>query len=334
MSIAHLTPTGVTGTFLERNDPRLGPLILAEQESEAETLIGEVVAQFAIPLARRIVRGYSQSRTLLGAHDVDDLVALVAMRLMLKLRAARESAEHAVQSVEKYVTRLTYNAIHDHFRRCFPEHTRLKSRLRYLLTHDAALTLRTTGDGRIVCGLAQWAADAAIVEPRELDMRTERDSAGALIAVFRRLGGPVELDELVTLMTHMWSIEERSFESVMPEIAGARQPGADQQLEQRETIAQLWREIHELRPLQRKALLLNLRDADTTHVLTLLIAGNMASFEDLAAALEMSGAELNAIWNDLPLDDQRIALLLGVTRQQVINLRQAARHRLARRLSR
>jgi CRP-like cAMP-binding protein len=57
-----------------------------------------------------------------------------------------------------------------------------------------------------------------------------------------------------------------------------------------------------------------------------------ARFDDVATALGMTAEELSAIWNDLPLDDLRIAALLNVTRQQVINLRKSARDRLRRRL--
>ena len=39
-----------------------------------------------------------------------------------------------------------------------------------------------------------------------------------------------------------------------------------------------------------------------------------------------------ALWNDLPLEDTAISGLLGVTRQQVINLRKVARERLVRRI--
>jgi hypothetical protein len=46
----------------------------------------------------------------------------------------------------------------------------------------------------------------------------------------------------------------------------------------------------------------------------------------------MPAEELARMWNDLPIDDMRIATRLGIKRQQVINLRKAARARLARRL--
>ena len=46
----------------------------------------------------------------------------------------------------------------------------------------------------------------------------------------------------------------------------------------------------------------------------------------------MTLEEFGEIWNELPLDDKRIAALLGLTRQQVINLRKSARERLTRRM--
>ncbi len=45
----------------------------------------------------------------------------------------------------------------------------------------------------------------------------------------------------------------------------------------------------------------------------------------------MSAERLARLWNDLPLDDITLAGHLGLTRQQVINLRSDARRRLARR---
>ena len=42
--------------------------------------------------------------------------------------------------------------------------------------------------------------------------------------------------------------------------------------------------------------------------------------------------EFAALWNELPLADNAVAARLGCTRQQVINLRMAARKRLGHRL--
>jgi hypothetical protein len=52
---------------------------------------------------------------------------------------------------------------------------------------------------------------------------------------------------------------------------------------------------------------------------------------ELAEALGLETKVLHKMWNDLPFDDLAIASRLGLTRQQVINLRKSARARLARR---
>jgi hypothetical protein len=46
----------------------------------------------------------------------------------------------------------------------------------------------------------------------------------------------------------------------------------------------------------------------------------------------LGAEEFANLWNELPLEDASIASLLGVTRQQVINLRKSARERLTRRM--
>ena len=82
---------------------------------------------------------------------------------------------------------------------------------------------------------------------------------------------------------------------------------------------------------QRMALLLNLRD-EGGGVAGLLPITGIATVRQIAAALEMADEDFAGLWPRLPLDDASIAGLLGVTRQQVINLRKCARERLARRM--
>ena len=82
---------------------------------------------------------------------------------------------------------------------------------------------------------------------------------------------------------------------------------------------------------QRAALLLNLRESHEVSAVPMLIISGVATMEEIAAAAGMTRAELEAVWDDLPLEDAAIALRLGLTRQQVTSLRKTARERLARR---
>jgi hypothetical protein len=58
----------------------------------------------------------------------------------------------------------------------------------------------------------------------------------------------------------------------------------------------------------------------------------VAGIRQIAEILEFPAEEFAAMWNVLPMDDLAIAAKLGVTRQQVINLRKSARERLLRRI--
>lgn len=315
------------------HDPRLGPPIAPGSEAEIERLIREV----AVPLIRQVVAREAVSRGNLPRHDADDIEASVTLRLLRRLRLAATSPEDAIQDLAKYVTTLAYNAINDHLRRRFPERTRLKNRLRYVLTHDRRLALWTMPAG-LAAGLKKWSGSHDVlasvpVEPGRASrtMLGSERPADALAALFDAAGRPVELEALIDWIAGLWHVVD-----VVPATAAelTTHENVTVTLERREFLRALWREIEALRPMQRKALLLNLRDEETVNVVSLVVLTGTARFDDVAAALEMTPEELAAIWNDLPLDDLKIGELLKVTRQQVINLRKAARERLARRVYR
>ena len=98
-------------------------------------------------------------------------------------------------------------------------------------------------------------------------------------------------------------------------------------------LERVWAEIKNLPVKQRAALLLSLRDENENGMLVVLPANGIATARQIAEVLEMQLLQLATLWKDLPLDDLRISELLGVTRQQVINLRKCARERLGRRFS-
>lgn len=306
-------------------------------ESEREQAIAELIDGMARPQAERLVRSAARTGSeALTAEDAEDVLATVSLRLLTKLRAVAASADEPIERLEEYVTTLTVNTINDHFRRRFPQRTRLKNRLRYTLTRDARLSLWTAG-GQLVCGLSRWRGRTAATEtPASRDDVTERRlrdrgrPAEALIAYFEHCGAPRRFETVVDLMSVLWHVTD----APAPAAAPAVELAAETTSESRRLLADLWREIVQLPPMQRKALLLNLRHAETSHALDLFVLTGVASHDAIAATLEMARATLESVWSELPFDDIRIAGLLGVTRQQVINLRKSARERLTRRLSR
>jgi hypothetical protein len=103
-------------------------------------------------------------------------------------------------------------------------------------------------------------------------------------------------------------------------------------VEKRVFLQRLWDEALQLPRQQRVALLLNMRDAEGRGCISLFPALGIATLRQLAEALEMSAERLAEMWKETPLEDAKIAELLRLTRQQVINARKSARERLARRL--
>jgi hypothetical protein len=277
---------------------------------------------------RIVLNGYVRGGWPLQRDDIDDIVGAVTVRVLRKLRAGTVLEEERVQNIEAFATTLATNAMRDFMRSRNPERTRTRQRLRYLFTRDPRLALWDAGEVT-VCGLAAWRnqgrapVDAEIVRAAITSAITSADDAIAFLA---RLGEPVRLQDLVSGLAAPEPLH------VVPVMELQAESQSIDTVETRQYLRILWEEIRELSPSQRAALLLNLREPASGNAVLLLVIVGIASLEEIAAAMEMSPEQLSAIWNDLPLDDLRIAEHLGVNRQQVINMRKSARERLTRRM--
>ena len=161
--------------------------------------------------------------------------------------------------------------------------------------------------------------------------------ADAVSSIFNHVGKPVEFDELVSTLAEHLGIRDQPIESLAEDddalqISAVGEPDQAWRLEKKLFLRRLWDELQQLPVNQRTALLLNLKDTGGGVCITLFPATGIASLPQLAKTLELSNESFAHLWNELPLEDARIAELLGVTRQQVINARKSGRERLARRL--
>jgi len=288
-------------------------------------------------------------RRALGTHgrgaacpreEVEDLKHDVSVLLVRRLRALRADPDAAaIQSFPAYASTVAANACYAHFRRMYPQWTRLKNQVRYLATHDPTLTL-TRGDGeRTCCALAEWKGTrprVAVVDASAISDAATLPLAALVQALLRRANGSVDIDTIVGAIAAARGIAEvvspaapAAVDVDAEQVADSRSAG--QADEQASFLKRLWTEVRALPQRQRAALLLNLRDDRGRGVLALFSLTGTASMRQVADALGMAADELAQLWRDLPMDDRRIAERLGITRQQVINLRKAARARLARR---
>jgi len=338
-------------------DPSLRGFVEAIDEADADLRLAALIEEQAEPLVRKIVahklRAYGDPRAGgVSPEDLEDITADALLALVSRLQSLRaDPASDPIESFPDYTATVAYNTFAHYLRRRHPERSRLKNRLRYVLTRDGRFGLWPTPDG-LVCGRAGWrprsASRGATEKLDELTAEPERwrrwtkkgqtyrdDPATLASAVFQAIDGPVDFDRLVGAIATLSSLErtEQTGEpAVLAALPDETSLPADLAYERKRFTERLWREVRLLPLPQRIALLLSLRDARGSGLLWVLPLTGAASIRQIARALEMPDVDLAEMWSRLPLDDLTIAERLGCTRQRVINLRSAARKRLTNRL--
>lgn len=329
------------------HDPALLLFLTAPTEADA----GRQLEQLLTGPIDNVVRGVIR-RTLAcqypagpseAVEDARELRNDVMLRLVRRLRELKEDASrHAIADLTAYAATVAYHVCYAYLRRRHPEWARLKNKIRYILTHDPRLRLDAGPGGTWRCSLARWSPTMAIgvLAPKALpDVSAVTFPLQDLVhALLEGAGGPVELVVVVNAAAGVLGIRDavesgtaRHHDgSPLQEIPDPAPPAAAA-IDESAHLKQLWREVGELPLRQRLALLLNLRDEQGRGVIALLPLTGTASIRQIAETLDMPAADFARLWSELPIDDRRIAERLGVTRQQVINLRKAARARLARR---
>lgn len=346
-------------------DPLLAELRAAAGRSpaEASAALGALLLAEAAPLLWRTIRSQLSG---VPPAEQEEVHSAALLRLTERLQEwLAGDPEVEIESFRAYVAATGANGCRAWLRARHPERTRLQNQLRYLLRHDPDLALWESDGGGQVCGLAAWRGKAAEADGATAGMmaRGGLPDAGDLA-----LAGPAQAVPLPLLVRRLllWRGRPWAFRDLQAAVAVLRgvqdrpplslsgdgdaasdgdgaepesrfdppetRAGAHRELEGRQFLAALWAEVRELPLGQRRALLLNLRDDQGRDRLGLLTVTGLATRSDLSRLLELPAAELDALWEDLPLDDRRIASRFDLTPRQVINLRKSARARLGRRL--
>jgi len=288
---------------------------------------GDALAERALLVAETVVRRRCRGWNV-AQHVRDDLRGEVVLRLLKRLQRAQEEPEiPPILRFDDYIASVASRLVDDLARAAFPEWTRIKNRVRYLVHHDDRFRVFIDAAGRTMCEAA-----APSTARRRVRTSAAHALASSVLETLDEAGRPLAVDDLVSALAKGSGGATADFSGPV-EIAGrCDDPG--EAMESAEAVRRLWIEIEALPPRQRMALLLNARDESGESALRLLAATGLAPAGSLAAALEIDEDELNGLWDELPLADDVIAARLRLTRQQVINLRKAARDRLARRTSR
>ncbi|HYM00900.1 MAG TPA: hypothetical protein VEZ90_18225 [Blastocatellia bacterium] len=343
-------------------DSVLLPYLNADTEPESQSQAEHLIFVLARPIIKGIVN-YKLSTTnyrLAGSSDqqeVDDVCSEAVLELLSWLRKLKAEPEaNAIQNFRGFVAVVAYRACASYLRKKHPLRSSLRARIHYTLSHHSDFAIWKGKDQEWFCGFRSWTgtevsgpnakAQALLADPRDAgrlglpEGGVQQVAPEALLrAIFAWVNAPVKLDDLISAIAELSGIRDQTSEPLSDSgvVHNARQQPSNTEIdaasavEQRIYLKGIWAEIGLLPIRQRCALLLNLTWSPGKGVLHLLPILGIASIHEIAEALGMTDEALAQIWNTLPLEDAIIASNLGITRQQVINLRKSARERLARR---
>ncbi len=324
---------------------------------DPDSIVEALLTDCAPPILNRVVR--RRMGALYTPGDAADLSSEAMLELLSRLRSLRDGSGASWDlPFDALAAGVAANTVYRFLARRFPERNRLRKRLRYVVESSDRFRLWLGPNGTAICGLAKRSlfgkvsakgapaeneplADAADVQRCLERVGKRTGSANPLeplvLDVLRALGRPIDLSRLTGVVAEITGSREPSWVTAAAtseeEIAGLPPdpaPSVALRLELRQRVDLLWPQVLLLSARHRNALLLSAR-APSGAAVWLVVDLGVASFREVAGALEMTPQELADVWNRLPLEDREIAARLGVDRQQVINFRSTARERLARR---
>lgn len=332
-------------------DVLLEPLLTEVSDDQADEILSQLITVHAEPVIKGVIRFKLRLNSFRETQreEADDIHQEVVLQLLGQLQRFRKLPDsHPITDVRGMAAVIAHRTCARWMRRQFPERHALKNRLHYLLTRQRGLALWQDGERKLLAGFAIWQQQLQTTRNlpdieklpthiRALKSDKPQQLAELLASLFNYLGGPIEFDELVSGVAALQGISDQPVESLADDEDAMFEPAAAEpdpawRVEKKFFLLRLWEELQQLPLNQRAALLLNLKDATGFAAITLFPAIGIASVRQLAGALKISPEELAQMWNDLPIEDTRIAELTGLTRQQVINARKSGRERLARRL--
>lgn len=345
-------------------DPKLKRLLASKDRKEAEREFDQLHRDFLGTIIDRVLteetgRDMPDTQEKLNEEtDIfDDLFVLVRGKIAIRLlNLWEEHSQHATEpknvigNLRGYVMSTARNACVDYLRQEYPGRHALDNSLRATLSksHEFAMWKVVYPEGYIdwQCGRTIWLQEGTIPAPislrennyllttirQEIEGLTPKD---ILHRIFEIAGHPIHYNELLELLIEFWDVERKYRQQVegmvpfrIPKHYQRLQP--DEVVEIMGTLHSMWGQVRRLAPNQAAVLLLKATPLDTGAFLDVMVDLDIVDWSILAKTLGLSVERLRIISPDLPLDDDTIADIIGVSVDDVPRIRQDARRRMKR----
>jgi len=299
-----------------------------------------------------------QSQTSRHSHrsslelDVEDLFDDVVAALIERFWQWKDRPKGApLDYLRNYITRLTFNIIALHWRRRFPHRYQLRNKLLYLLEGRGGKKIFALWEGDApseqLCGFFEWRGKPRchserywlwcsdphhfVTEALPYGSDPQKMDISELLAyVFNWVGGPMEFDDLLAGLCELLNIQDTVTYVINPdELENEEATSSLDEVEKRLIDAEqkrlltlrVWEGLNRLPINQRRAFLL----ARNQDELEAFIFHGCCTWNGIAEMLGISLRELKSLIARLPLSDEEISKMLGLSsRQKVINLRHSA----------
>lgn len=319
-------------------DVLLVPFLAAETDGQAAACLERLFLDGLEQIIADKINAKFRSEK--SPDECADCRSEVKKRLLEKFVALKnqKSEVRRLENLHNFTAGVVRHVWLDYLRRKKPEWVRLKNRICYLLDSDAEFVRLAKSSGALRTGAktpTRLSENEIVERVRGAGFNPAQKLLPELLTkILAAASGAVAVNCLVQIVSELWNADKRPLEiavsnKILDEI-NAHRNGAAETLQT--TLEILWREIVRLPSNQRRALLLNLRDAENYEVVGLFVQTNTASLREIADVLGFDEEKFAEIYNQLPLSDKRIAVLLDLETWQISNLRSVARKRLRRNL--
>src|SRR5262245_11943070 len=156
---------GVEPGPLQPTDSLLIPFLQEADAKEAERLLAELLTQHAAPVIKKVIVANIGNRIERGGNlpwpddsdEIEDLMSEVNLKVLDRLRYLKlDSSRKPIGSFQGYVATTSYNMCHTYLRRKYPQRSRLKYKVRYILKHRQDFELWEDDQNQWICGYAEW----------------------------------------------------------------------------------------------------------------------------------------------------------------------------------